>query len=127
MGTVWLAEDTRLHRRVALKFLQPGIGASLARRAGPRMDLARGHCASRPWQRDRMVSIAECEGALGPRAGAPTETSHEPLFRMLGTPAEHKRRIVYDVSHTIPRNELIKEFVGWMEKYWGTPSALRHQ
>ena len=45
----------------------------------------------------------------------PTETSQEPMFRALGTPAEHKRRVVYDVSHTIPRNEMIKEFVGWME------------
>jgi hypothetical protein len=53
----------------------------------------------------------------------PTETSQEPMFRALGTPAEHKRRVVYDVSHTIPRNEMIKEFVGWMEKYWGTSSA----
>jgi hypothetical protein len=50
----------------------------------------------------------------------PTETSQEPMFRGFGTPAEHKRRVVYDTSHTIPRNELIKEFVGWMEKYWGT-------
>ena len=49
----------------------------------------------------------------------PTELSQEPMFRALGTPAEHKRRVVYDVSHTIPRNEMIKEFVGWMEKYWG--------
>jgi len=49
----------------------------------------------------------------------PTETSQEPMFRNLGTPAEHKRRVVYDTSHTIPRSELIKEFVGWMEKYWG--------
>ena len=53
----------------------------------------------------------------------PTETSQEPMFRALGTPAEHKRRVVYDVSHTIPRNEMIKEFVGWMEKYWGTSLA----
>jgi formylglycine-generating enzyme required for sulfatase activity/dienelactone hydrolase len=53
----------------------------------------------------------------------PTETSQEPMFRGLGTPAEHKRRVVYDASHTIPRNEMIKEFVGWMEKYWGTSSA----
>ena len=53
----------------------------------------------------------------------PTETSQEPMFRALGTPAEHKRRVVYDASHTIPRNEMIKEFVGWMERYWGTSSA----
>ena len=53
----------------------------------------------------------------------PTETSQEPLFRALGTSPEHKRRVVYDVSHTIPRNEMIKEFVGWMEKYWGTSPA----
>jgi hypothetical protein len=36
--------------------------------------------------------------------------------------AAHKRWMLYDVSHTIPRNELIKKFVGWMEKYWGTTS-----
>ena len=29
-----------------------------------------------------------------------------------------KRRIVYETSHTIPRNELIKEVVNRMEKYW---------
>jgi dienelactone hydrolase len=49
----------------------------------------------------------------------PTATSQEPMFRSLGTPSEHKRRVVYDTSHTIPRAELIKEVVGWMEKYWG--------
>jgi formylglycine-generating enzyme required for sulfatase activity/dienelactone hydrolase/predicted Ser/Thr protein kinase len=49
----------------------------------------------------------------------PTDTSQEPMFRFLGTPAEHKRRVVYEASHALPRSELIKEFVGWMEKYWG--------
>jgi pimeloyl-ACP methyl ester carboxylesterase len=49
----------------------------------------------------------------------PTETSQEPMFERLGTPAERKRRVVYDASHSIPRNELIKEFVGWMETHWG--------
>ena len=37
-------------------------------------------------------------------------------------PAEHKRRVVYEASHTIPRNEMIKEVVNWMEKYWGPPT-----
>jgi hypothetical protein len=31
--------------------------------------------------------------------------------------------VVYDVSHAIPRNEMIKESVGWMEKYWGRLST----
>jgi dienelactone hydrolase len=52
----------------------------------------------------------------------PTAISQEPLFRLLGTRAEHKRRVVYETSHSIPRNELIKEVVNWMEKYWGQPS-----
>jgi eukaryotic-like serine/threonine-protein kinase len=53
----------------------------------------------------------------------PTATSQEPLFKALGTPAEHKRRVVYETSHGIRRNDLIRESVDWMEKYWGP--ALR--
>jgi hypothetical protein len=53
---------------------------------------------------------------------SPTATSQEPMFNLLGTPAERKRRIVYESSHSIPRNELIKEVVNWMETYWGTPT-----
>ena len=49
----------------------------------------------------------------------PTAISQEPMFKLLGTPAEHKRRVVYESSHGIPRNETIKEVVNWMEKYWG--------
>ena len=44
------------------------------------------------------------------------------LAPSLGTPPEHKRRVVYETSHMIPRNETIKEVVNWMEKYWGEPS-----
>ena len=30
----------------------------------------------------------------------PTATSQEPMFKLLGTPAEHKRRVVYEtVTH----------------------------
>ena len=52
----------------------------------------------------------------------PTATSQEPLFKFFGTPPEHKRRVVYEASHNIPRNEMIKEVVNWMEKYWGPPT-----
>ncbi len=49
----------------------------------------------------------------------PTETSQEPMFRSLGTPPEHKRRVVYDAAHSLPRNEVIREFTAWMDRYWG--------
>ena len=52
----------------------------------------------------------------------PTAISQEPLFELFGTPPEHKRRVVYEASHNIPRNEMIKEVVNWMEKYWGSPT-----
>ena len=49
----------------------------------------------------------------------PTATSQDPLFEMLGTPAEHKRRVIYDTSHTIPRTEMIRESVSWLDRYLG--------
>jgi cephalosporin-C deacetylase-like acetyl esterase len=52
----------------------------------------------------------------------PTVSSQLPLFRPLGTPAEHKRRVEYDAAHNIPRAELIREVVNWLDKYWGKPT-----
>ena len=47
----------------------------------------------------------------------PTGSSQEPMFEPLGTPADRKRRVVYDTSHTIPRTELIRETVAWMDTH----------
>jgi formylglycine-generating enzyme required for sulfatase activity/cephalosporin-C deacetylase-like acetyl esterase len=49
----------------------------------------------------------------------PTGSSQEPMFRLLGTPREHKRRIVYDTGHDIPRTEIIKETLNWLDRYLG--------
>jgi dipeptidyl aminopeptidase/acylaminoacyl peptidase len=49
----------------------------------------------------------------------PVETSQKPMFRSLGTAPEHKRHIVYDTGHSIPRNELIKETLAWLDRYLG--------
>jgi cephalosporin-C deacetylase-like acetyl esterase len=43
----------------------------------------------------------------------PEGSSQQPMFRLLGTPKEHKRRVAYDAGHGIPRNEMIKETLGW--------------
>ncbi|MGA7171122.1 MAG: dienelactone hydrolase family protein, partial [Candidatus Sulfotelmatobacter sp.] len=49
----------------------------------------------------------------------PTGTSQEPMFRALGTPQEHKRRVVYDTGHDIPRVDMIKETLDWLDHYLG--------
>jgi eukaryotic-like serine/threonine-protein kinase len=49
----------------------------------------------------------------------PTGSSQEPMFRLLGTPAEQKRRVVYDTGHDIPRTEMIKESLNWLDRYLG--------
>jgi dienelactone hydrolase len=49
----------------------------------------------------------------------PTETSQLPMFRFLGAPPDHKRRVVYETGHSIPRNELIKETLDWLDRYLG--------
>jgi cephalosporin-C deacetylase-like acetyl esterase len=49
----------------------------------------------------------------------PPETSQVPMFRLLGTPKEHKRRVVYETGHNIPRNELIRETLDWLDHYLG--------
>jgi hypothetical protein len=49
------------------------------------------------------------------------ERAQEPLYRMLGTPAADKRRVVFDTPHDISQNkpELSKEVLAWLDKYLG--------
>jgi len=49
----------------------------------------------------------------------PTGPSQEPMFRWLGTSKENKRRVVYDTGHDIPRTEIIKETLNWLDRYLG--------
>jgi hypothetical protein len=38
---------------------------------------------------------------------------------LLGTPAADKRRVAYDTGHNIPRPDLIRESLNWLDKYLG--------
>jgi eukaryotic-like serine/threonine-protein kinase len=49
----------------------------------------------------------------------PDETSSRPFFDLLGAPAEHKRRVVYDTGHNLPQNEAVKETLGWLDRELG--------
>jgi eukaryotic-like serine/threonine-protein kinase len=53
--------------------------------------------------------------------GFPYETTVKPMFDMLGTPKEHKKLILYETDHYVPRNEMIKEMDAWLNKYLGQP------
>jgi len=49
----------------------------------------------------------------------PEVTTQIPMFELLGTPADRKRRVVYDTGHNIPRPDLIRESLDWLDRYLG--------
>ena len=49
----------------------------------------------------------------------PFETMVKPMFDLLGTPEEDKDLKLYDTDHFIPRHELIKETLNWLDRYLG--------
>ncbi len=49
----------------------------------------------------------------------PFETSIKPMFNLLGTPAQHKKNVLTETGHTVPRNQLIKETLDWLDRYLG--------
>ncbi|MGD0791809.1 MAG: protein kinase [Terriglobales bacterium] len=49
----------------------------------------------------------------------PVESTQEPFFRLLGSKKDQKKHLLYDTGHNIPRNELIKETLNWLDQYLG--------
>jgi serine/threonine protein kinase len=50
----------------------------------------------------------------------PVDTLQRPMFDLLGTPAEHKRHVVFDAGHwPFPRGEFIRENLAWLDRYLG--------
>lgn len=49
----------------------------------------------------------------------PMKTSQLVMFRLLGTPHESKRYVSYETGHHIPRTEMIKETLAWLDRYLG--------
>lgn len=51
----------------------------------------------------------------------PVDNSQLPLLRMLGTPENDKRHVVFDTPHNVAvrRPELEKEVLAWLDKYLG--------
>jgi len=53
----------------------------------------------------------------------PKETSQKPLFELLGTPPGDKKRLVYPGGHSVPRAEMMKESLRWLDRYLGPVEA----
>ena len=49
----------------------------------------------------------------------PLETSAKPMFDLLGTPKENKNQKIYDSDHMVPRRELIRDTLSWLDRYLG--------
>jgi dienelactone hydrolase len=52
----------------------------------------------------------------------PAETAQKPMFDLLGTPPADKKRLVFPGGHSVPRTEMIKESLQWLDKYLGPVS-----
>jgi eukaryotic-like serine/threonine-protein kinase len=53
--------------------------------------------------------------------GFALETSQRPLYEFLGTPAAHKRWVLFDDGHFLPRAQMMSETLGWLDRYFGRP------
>jgi dipeptidyl aminopeptidase/acylaminoacyl peptidase len=42
-----------------------------------------------------------------------------PFYNLLGTPDKDKRHVVYETDHYVPKNEMIKETLSWLDRYLG--------
>jgi dipeptidyl aminopeptidase/acylaminoacyl peptidase len=49
----------------------------------------------------------------------PVELCQEPFFRLLGSAKNQKKHLIYDSGHMIPRYELIKAMLDWLDRYLG--------
>jgi serine/threonine protein kinase/predicted esterase len=50
----------------------------------------------------------------------PVESTQDPFYRLLGSRKDQKKRLLYETGHNLPRNELIKETLNWLDQYLGT-------
>jgi dienelactone hydrolase len=49
----------------------------------------------------------------------PPGSSQIPLFQRLGTPEMNKRHVIYESGHDLPRKEMIRETLDWLDIYLG--------
>jgi dipeptidyl aminopeptidase/acylaminoacyl peptidase len=56
----------------------------------------------------------------------PLEINVEPFFKRLGTPEKDKRLVICETDHYVLKNDMIKEVLDWLDKYFG-PVKYKNQ
>ncbi|MCB0283774.1 MAG: protein kinase [Calditrichaeota bacterium] len=54
----------------------------------------------------------------------PYESAQLPFFKLLGTPENDKKIIVYDGGHSVPRTEQVKEILIWLDDHLGKVNQM---
>jgi eukaryotic-like serine/threonine-protein kinase len=49
----------------------------------------------------------------------PVEPTQELFYQLLGSKKDQKKHLLYETAHGVPRNELIKETLNWLDQYLG--------
>jgi formylglycine-generating enzyme required for sulfatase activity len=49
----------------------------------------------------------------------PVESTQEPFYQLLGSKKDQKKHLLYETGHNVPRNDLIKESLNWLDQYLG--------
>jgi hypothetical protein len=49
----------------------------------------------------------------------PYETNLKPFYELLGTPEEDKHLVLYEYDHYVPKRDMIKENLAFLDKYFG--------
>ncbi|MDP9177093.1 MAG: dienelactone hydrolase family protein, partial [Gemmatimonadota bacterium] len=55
----------------------------------------------------------------------PLETAALPFVQRLGVPTADKRHRIYPTQHFLPREEMIRETLDWLDRYLGKVSSVR--
>jgi serine/threonine protein kinase/class 3 adenylate cyclase/dienelactone hydrolase len=51
----------------------------------------------------------------------PLETAVRPALNLFGTPEKDKHLVIYDTDHYVPKKEVRKESLEWLNRYFGPP------
>ncbi len=51
----------------------------------------------------------------------PLEASQKPLLRLLGTPEQNKKHLLFDAAHEVVavRTQVIRELLDWLDRHQG--------